>query len=146
MRELISQSERYRSKLRVFCRLAADLALLSRCSRRQVGAVVVPADLSSVLAIGYNGPPAGEPNDSCRGGEGACGCVHAEANALVKLSSERSDLIVVTTLSPCEHCAGLLLNCGRVNAVLYDEEYRDSKGLDLLARRGVQVVKWRELE
>jgi len=145
MRELASQSERYRSKLQVFCRLAADLASLSRCSRRRVGAVVVPADLSSVLAIGYNGPPAGEPNDSCRGGEGACGCVHAEANALVKLSSERSNLIVVTTLSPCEHCAGLILNCGKISDVLYGEEYRDTRGLDLLSRKGVQLANWNEL-
>jgi len=143
--EILNQSNRYIDKLQVFTELATSLAHLSRCSRKQVGAVVVPADLSNVLAIGYNGPPAGEPNDSCRGDEGSCGCIHSEANALVKLSASSKDLILVTTLSPCEHCAGLILNCGKIISVLYGEEYRDVKGLDLLLRRGIQLVNWCEL-
>jgi len=145
MIEILNQSDRYVDKLRVFTELATSLARLSRCSRKQVGAVIIPADLSNVLAIGYNGPPAGEPNDSCRGGEGSCGCIHSEANALVKLSIDRKDLILVTTLSPCEHCAGLILNCGKISGVLYGEEYRDTRGLDLLLKRDVQLVNWNEL-
>jgi len=137
--KLSQRLPRYKQKLSVFMRLAEDLASLSRCGRRRVGAVIVPSDLSGVLSVGYNGPPVGEPNDSCRGGEGVCGCVHAEASAFVKLATERNGLIMLTTLSPCEHCAGLLLNSGRVSAIVYGEEYRDKRGIELLERRGVDV-------
>ncbi len=134
-------SDRSRDKLRVFERLAADLAGLSRCRRRQVGCCLVPRDFTEVLAVGYNGPPAGVDNDSCRGDEGQCGCVHSEASALVKLKSPRRDLILVTTLAPCEHCAGLILNSKSVSVVVYRDEYRDSSGLSLLRSSGLVIVR-----
>ena len=130
------------SKLLVFHELAASLAALSTCRRAQVGAVVVPPELSEVLAIGYNGPARGRPNDSCRGGEGACGCCHSEANAIAKLGSGRSDLVLVSTTSPCEHCAGLVANCLRVSHVVYDKPYRDPTGLGVLRDAGIVAVDW----
>lgn len=128
----------------MFWDLAAGLARLSRCRRLSVGAVVLRPDLSEVLAVGYNGPAAGLPNDSCRGAEGACGCVHAEANALVKLRAGAGGLVLLTTHSPCEHCAGLVVNSGRVGWVVHGEPYRDRRGLDVLAAAGVVAVGWRE--
>lgn len=107
-----------------------------------MGAVVVRPDLSEVLAIGYNGPPAGLPNDGCRGAAGACGCVHAEANALVKLRSSEGGLVMVLTDSPCEHCAGLVVNSGRVGYVAYGREYRDGAGLGVLQAAGVVATGW----
>lgn len=130
-----------RRKLDVFVRLAVDLADLSRCSRRRVGCVVVDRAMTEVLAIGYNGPASGLSNDSCRGGEGSCGCVHAEANALVKLQTRQSGLVLVTTCSPCEHCAGLVANCKRVSVVVYVEAYRDQAGVELLKRLGTNVFR-----
>ena len=98
-------TDRLRQRLAVFWRLACDLASLSCCKRARVGCVVVPGDMTEVVAIGYNGPPAGEPNDSCRGTEGSCGCVHAEGNAVSKLRGG-AGLVMVTTTLQCEHCAG----------------------------------------
>lgn len=106
--------------------------------------MVVTAALTEVVAVGYNGPPAGEPNDGCRGGAGSCGCVHAEANALVKLKVG-GDLLLSCSASPCEHCAGLILNSGVVRAVVFGSAYRDQAGADLLARRGVEVVEASEV-
>jgi dCMP deaminase len=134
------RDRRLGQKLSVFVDLAISLASLSTCSRRAVGCVVVPLDLSSVLAIGYNGPPAGEDNDSCDGGIGTCQCIHAEANALVKLRDARNSLLI-TTVSPCLHCAGLIVNSGVIQAVAYVDEYRDLSGLARLQVAGIVTVR-----
>lgn len=128
-------------KLATFVGFARDLAELSTCSRLRVGCVIVTPEMSEVLAVGYNGPPAGLPNDSCRGSVGSCGCAHAEANALVKLSSPRRDLAMLLTASPCERCAGMIANCGRVRAVIYGDEYRDQTGVRVLGAAGVAALK-----
>lgn len=138
---------RLASKLRVFRELASSLASLSTCRRAQVGAVVVTPELSEVLAIGYNGPARGRPNDSCRGGEGACGCAHGESNAIAKLGGYASGLVMVTTTSPCELCAAMIANCMRVGYVVYDRAYRDLTGLGVLRDAGVVAVdSWRVRE
>lgn len=118
-----------------------DLAQLSTCKRAKVGCVVVPDDLSMVYSIGYNGPPAGEPNDSCTGEQGRCGCVHAEANAVVKLGPVTEAVLVCTT-APCLACAGLIVNCRKIHCVVYGLAYRDESGLELL-RKHVQVLERR---
>lgn len=126
-------------KIMAFYGLAESLARLSRCGRLRVGCVVVTSDMREVVAVGYNGPPAGVDNDACREGEGACGCVHAEANALVKLATRERGLTLMTTTSPCEHCAGLTVNSGKVSVVIYGGAYRDLSGLELLTNAGVSV-------
>lgn len=120
-----------------------SLAGLSTCKRLKVGCAVIPPDLTEVVGIGYNGPAAGEMNDACRSAEGACGCIHAEANALIKVRS-RAPLIMFTSRSPCEHCAGLILNNRSVAAVLYARPYRDPFGLKRIERAGVLAVSWEE--
>lgn len=134
-------TDRERQKMAVFIRLAADLASLSRCRRLRVGCVIIRPDYSEVLAIGYNGPKAGSDNDSCRSSEGSCGCVHSEANALVKLRTSETCLMMVTTHSPCEHCAGLIVNSGRIGRVIYDKDYRDDAGVRSLRESHVVVKK-----
>ena len=114
------------------------LAGLSTCKRRAVGCALLPEDMSRVAGIGYNGPAAGEDNGGCRAEEGACGCLHAEANALIK-SQGGKELIMLTTVSPCEHCAGLLINHGGVFACLYGREYRDPAGVRRLRAARVEA-------
>lgn len=133
--------ERRSKKLAAFVRFAIELGELSTCLRLKVGCVIVPEDFSTILSIGYNGPPAGEPNNSCRG-ETPCGCIHAEANALVKMRTTSRGLTLITTKSPCEHCAGLILNSGAVSKVVYVDDYRDSSGLELLLRSAVTVERF----
>ena len=134
---------RVRDKFVAFAGFTQSLAGLSQCQRLRVGCTVVRPDLSEVVAIGYNGPPVGLPNDGCRSAEGNCGCVHAEANALLKLKVGTPGLVMITTDSPCEHCAGLILNAGgRVRAVAYARAYRDPAGLSRLVEGGVTVATW----
>lgn len=131
------------TKLSIFWRFTENLAGLSTCQRLRTSCMILLPDLSEIAAIGYNGPPAGEDNGGCRKEEaGNCGCIHAEANALVKLSTRERGLLMMTLYSPCEHCAGLLLNGGRVAAVIYEREYRLSRGLEVLRRQGVAVARW----
>lgn len=133
--------DRVSARLAVFCRFADDLSRLSTCRRLSVGAVVVPPDLSGVVSVGYNGPPAGLPNDGCRDHvPGGCGCVHGEANALVKVRRGGGGLVLLLTDSPCEHCAGLVLNSAGVAAVVYGRAYRDPRGVDVLLAGGVVPV------
>lgn len=128
-------------KLRIFADFARSLSSLSTCRRASVGCVIVTPTLTEVLSVGYNGPPAGVSNDSCRAEVGECGCCHSESNALVKLKTEKSGLLMICTTSPCERCAGLIVNCGRVSEVLYVEEYRDLAGVELLKKCGIVIGK-----
>lgn len=131
-----------RSKIDKFCRFADDLSDLSTCKRLSVGAVLVTPDLREVVAIGYNGQPTGSPNEGCQEDRpGGCGCIHAEANAMVKPRAGGTGLVLFVTHSPCEHCAGLIVNSRSVEAVVYWEEYRSSGGLDTLREAGVLAVR-----
>lgn len=125
----------------MFSNFAKELAELSTCKRLKVGCVVVDPELSGDMAIGYNGPPAGVSNDACRSEEGACGCIHGEANALIKLRTSKTGLVMFTTVSPCEHCAGLIINSRRIGYVIFQEAYRDDTGLELLFQSGIVVVQ-----
>lgn len=116
--------ERYFKKFDVMVNFAQQIAKLSTCTRLQVGCVVVNHALTHVLAMGYNGPARGRPNNSCTGAAGSCGCIHAEANALIKLK-ETKHMCIITTHSPCEHCEGLILN-SNIERVYYFIEYRKS--------------------
>lgn len=127
-------------KLRTFRGFAESLAELSTCRRAHVGAIVFPPDFTEVLAIGYNGQPSGTPNGHCTGVSGQCGCVHAETNALIKLASERTGLVLLCTKLPCPRCAGLIANCRQVSTVLYTGDHHDREGLHILARAGKDVL------
>ena len=127
---------RIEQKRSVFVDFAKGLASLSTCQRRQVGCIIT--DLNEVYAIGYNGPPRGLSN-SCVGDVGLCGCVHAESNAIAKLSSKEPSLWLHSTLSPCVLCAGLIINRGNIKTVTYSELYRDTLGILLLKDAGLNV-------
>lgn len=135
---------RLRCKLRVFSKFTEDLSNLSTCRRpnSQIGCVIIPPDMSEVMAIGYNGPAAGEDHMCCRGPEavGSCGCIHGEANALVKIKTRRRNLIMIVSLSPCEHCAGLIINNRSISVVIYASEYRDRSGLMRLENNGIATI------
>ena len=123
---------------------AVACSKMSACSRgTQVGAIVVPLDFSAVLAMGYNGPAAGLPHSYCNGKPGACGCAHAEANALVKLHSREPSLLICTH-SPCMYCAPLIVNTRSIKAFVYGEAYRDAGGLQLLRDAGVYCIDWKD--
>ncbi len=69
--------------------------------------------------------------------------LHAESNAIAKLarsnnSGTSADIFV--THSPCIECAKLIYQSG-ISRVFYNQDYRDSSGIDFLLRSGIPVKK-----
>ena len=133
---------RYRQKLSIFAEFMLSLADLSCCKRASSkrGAIIYEPDFSHIHAIGYNGPPVGEANDSCRDIPGQCGCVHAEANAIAHLHTEQKNLVMLTHSSPCMLCAGLILNTQQIDTVIYVNMYRDPDGYRRLNQSKVHIT------
>lgn len=130
-------SSRIHQKLEAFAAFARSLGELSCCKRKKCGAVVFPLDFSAILAIGYNSPSSGMPNDACRDSEGSCGCVHAESNAVLKLR-EPGKFLMFSTTFPCEMCASLIVNCKRIRGVIWETPYRNWDGRAVLDHGGVR--------
>lgn len=125
------------SKPEMFMRMAEIAALRSTCTRRPVGCVITNDDMTCIVSLGYNGNARGLPNSCDTSVPGACGCLHAEMNALLKAPYGQS-LRLFTTCAPCLQCAKSILNSS-VIAVYYRELYRSNQGLDLLAKMGLAI-------
>ena len=126
----------------VWMEFAHTIARRSYDPRFQVGAVVVTEDNTQVLAVGYNGNYAGGPNEVESVEPGASGMLHAEINALLKMDyNNPKKKKLYLTLSPCKMCAKAVVNAG-INAVIYDENYRDLSGVVLLLDAGVDIRKF----
>jgi dCMP deaminase len=131
----------------VYMRMAEELAKRSTCARNRVGSVITTGDLTQVLGIGYNGNAKGLPN-RCDGSEpGRCGCIHSEANALIKAGAQVEGKLMFVTASPCVMCAKMMVN-SNVRRVYYRTPYRDPAGLEVLRQAGVEAQlydRWRDL-
>lgn len=130
-----------------YLRMARIWAENSYCRRRQVGALLVKDQM--IISDGYNGTPAGFTN-VCEDEDGSTKpyVLHAEANAITKVarsgnSSEGSTLYI--TASPCMECSKLIIQAG-IKRVVFNELYRLSDGLDLLANAGVECIHVSELD
>lgn len=106
--------------------VAESISKRSRCSRAQIGAVIVSQN-QRICATGYNGPASTWPHsgsciDWCQRARGeseldsvydACPAIHAEANALMYVDrSSVLDGTVYITSAPCMQCAKLISNSG----------------------------------
>lgn len=128
------------SRAEFLAKLVNLLKQRSVCLRDQQAAAVLDFDMRAIHSMGYNGPAAGEDDSTaCKDKVGACGCVHAEANALIKLSTHETGLIMVCTTSPCEPCAKLIVNSKKIKRVAYLKEYRDTAGVTLLVHLGIDT-------
>jgi deoxycytidylate deaminase len=133
--------DRRHQKLCKFIAFGKSLSELSTCKRRKVACVIFPQSMDGIAAIGYNGRATGENNDECTSVEGDCGCVHAEANALLKLNDNGIYVVMYTTCAPCWHCAGLIVNSQKISHVFYSEAYRDTRGIDRLKAANIGVTQ-----
>lgn len=129
--------------------MAERFAQLSYAKRLKVGAIVVKDN--RVTSIGYNGTPAGRPND-CEeivevhedGGiitKTKEEVIHAEANAIGKLARDGEaglNSTMFCTHAPCIDCAKLIYSAG-ITKVYYRNSYRDTKGIDFLETTGVRT-------
>ena len=126
----------------IWIRFAKTISDRSYDPRYRVGAVVVTVNNTQVLAIGYNGNYSGGPNEVESTVPGESGMIHAEINALLKMDyNNPKHKIMYVTLSPCRMCAKAIINAG-ISEVVYDEEYRDTGGLELLKNAGIVVRKY----
>jgi dCMP deaminase len=144
-----------------YMQMAEVWARRSKANRRQVGALIVKD--GQVISDGYNGMPAGEPDDTCEAvwfdpekvaadKEGTYlgelitkrEVLHAESNAISKLASKggvgSEGATLYVTLSPCFECAKLIKQA-KIARVVFREQYRDASGIDFLLTRGVKVEK-----
>lgn len=121
---------------------AHSIARRSYDPRHQVGAIVISEKNTQVLAVGYNGNYSGGPNEVESDQPGNSGMIHAEINALLKCDYNNiGKKTMYVTLSPCRMCAKAMIN-GGVNEVVYDEQYRDTSGLELLQSAGISVRRY----
>lgn len=111
--------------------VANVVAQRSRCTRAQVGAVIVDAR-ERIVATGYNNPPAGMRTEGdctnwCPRAKGKrlcpgytdCFSVHAEANAVAYADRDRMEGgTLYVNRSVCPQCAKLIANCGLRRIVL----------------------------
>lgn len=133
--------------------MARRTALESNAVRRKVGCVIITE--SGLMAIGWNGMPAGLSNicewecgdgKGYKTGETKPEVIHAERNALDKLGREgvpARNAVVFVTCSPCIECAKSMHALG-VREVWYDEEYRNLDGVEFLNKVGVHCKQWKD--
>ena len=124
-----------------YLRMASIWAENSYCDRRKVGALLVKDQM--IISDGYNGTPSGFENHcEDESGKTKSYVLHAEANAITKVaksnnSSEAATLYVTT--SPCMECSKLIIQSG-ITRIVYDERYRNTEGLAILERAGIEIV------
>jgi dCMP deaminase len=73
------------------------------------------------------------------------GVVHSEINSLCKMLKEgvsAEGATIFVTLSPCATCSSIIASSG-IKKVVYLEEYRDTKGIEMLEDFGVEVVQYK---
>jgi len=121
--------------------LTKSIADRSYDKKTKVGCVIVTEDNTSVLAVGYNGDERGGENKRDTMVTGESGFIHAEANALLKMNfTDPKKKKMYLTDSPCTICARMIINAD-ISEVVYSDEFRDLKGVELLEKRGIIVRK-----
>lgn len=129
------------SRVDLYLGMASLISKRSTCFKKQVGCVIIKEN--RIISSGYNGVLSKEDPKNGLDEDGMTHTVHAEANAIAfaaKHGIALNQSIIYCTLSPCEKCSELIIQSG-ITEVIYQEEYRDRAGLDMLERHGVLCIK-----
>jgi dCMP deaminase len=140
-----------------FVNVLREVSKLSTCASKQVGCIVIREN--RIVATGYNGVPSGhdhcntlfattfdrdEHHEWAHENE-----LHAEQNAVAfcaKNGISMRDCTVLVSISPCIHCAKLLINTG-VKKVVYIEKYdKCVSGIDMLNKSNIVCCPIEEVE
>jgi dCMP deaminase len=132
---------------KAYLRMAREWSLLSYCKRKQVGAIIVRDRM--IISDGYNGTPSGFEN-CCEDESGLTNwyVLHAEANAILKVARSTQTCEGATlyiTLSPCKECSKLIHQSG-IKRVVFQNDYKDTSGIDFLVKAGVMVEQIEQLD
>lgn len=125
--------------VKAYMDIAERFALVSRCKRLKVGAIIVKN--GSILAHGWNGTPSGYETNCCEEEDGSTSpfVLHAEQNVLVKMAKSTESIEgaeLFCTHSPCPECSKLLAQSG-VKKVYYKNRYRVAEGIAVLNALGI---------
>lgn len=128
----------------MFMEMAATAARRSTCFRANVGAIVTHEN--NVVAIGYNGPPSGEPHctgHTCPGAQTGCTrAIHAEINAIQRIPRVvKAPLSLYLTHSPCYDCAKRIIATQVIGHVYFRDLYRLNDHLILLIHSEIPVTQ-----
>lgn len=116
----------YKKRLTKFRNFVLDLKGLSKCKKRLVACIICDSDLQQIYSIGINGTARGYKKDCLCITNSKYSCVHAEANALIKLQTSVSGKILICSLMPCSQCASMIVNePGGFDAVLWLEDWKE---------------------
>lgn len=146
------------SIVQTLLKIAHTVSERSTCSRRNNGAVVADEN-GVILSTGYNGSlsgmahcdhecDCGNPFDhdiSCPAhtDNGCQLAVHAEANAIyfaARNGVSTKNAVIFCTTEPCVKCAEAIVQSG-IKDCVYDQEYRNHAGIELLQDAGIRVIK-----
>jgi dCMP deaminase len=141
----------------IWLEVAQVISTRSRCSRAQIGAVIVNQD-QRIISTGYNGAAASYPTDGnctnwCERAQGktglgsayeGCPSIHAEANALLYVDrSAVHGATMYITAPPCMNCAKLISNSGvhEVRFLIGEEDLHRNpqSSIDYLMKCGIVV-------
>ncbi len=140
----------------VYMHTAMKYAQMSKAIRAKVGAVLITN--TGVIIPGFNGTPVGlnnvceewftelEDHKIVTKNRTKPEVIHAELNAILKAAKEGISCLnatVYVTLSPCVQCSAMLINAG-IKELVYNQVYRDTKGLELLQQANVKVRNYHE--
>jgi dCMP deaminase len=111
-----------------FCiRVVGNLTMMSRATRARVGCVIWHRSSRRIISVGYNGTACGHDNTMEVDGRTLDTVIHAEVNALQKLTWwERwlllPDSVLFVSHTPCVKCSQHILTT-RIPQVYYLENY-----------------------
>tara|TARA_Y100000310_G_C20579184_1_gene762087 strand:+ start:57 stop:539 length:483 start_codon:yes stop_codon:yes gene_type:complete len=113
--------------------------------RLKVGAIIISADNTTVLSVGYNGNYMGGPHIPTSDVQGESEFLHCEINALLKCDYHfHKKKIMYITHFPCRMCCKALIN-GGVKRVIYEAQYRDMSGITFLRDANIEVYSLKEI-
>jgi dCMP deaminase len=126
--------------IRAHLEVAKIYGQLSTATRLKVGCIIVKDD--RIISIGYNGMPSGGSNVCEENGHTKPEVLHAETNAITKLTESGQDAYMFCTAAPCLDCAKLIIQSG-IKEFHFEHRYKSSEGLDLIEKySNVKVVKY----
>lgn len=155
--------------IKAYMKMAIEFGQTSEAIRKKVGALIVKPE-GGIVAEGCNGMPPGWETEECEhkkhyniktydirdenqpelsDEEGVYRlvtkkeCRHAEVAALEKLWASpctSKGCYLFVSLSPCIDCAIKIKTAG-ITRMYYNEQYRDTAGIDFLQKAGILVEK-----
>lgn len=127
-----------------FIQIAKIVALKSKDTKRQVGAILVSEKDNRILSTGYNGLPA-NINDEIDWNNRELVhsiIIHAEMNCILYANNKYENSILYSTLSPCKDCIKIIA-AAKIKKIIYLEEYKDlSISQDLCKKFNIELIKY----